>query len=143
MYSLTAKCRRDLLETQEIGLNTCPKLIQTYLSDIMQHVPNPSSLHVAMFRNPLTRPLVAPGIPASMFQRPLFLKKRFNDILVIATGSSEGAAGDDTSRPFEIPTDIDVEFEVIKHTQEEKDKLLEESRKLREELKDKHIRHHR
>ena len=109
----------------------------------MQHVPNPISLHVAMFRNPLTRPLVAPGIPASMFQRPLFLKERFNDILVIATSSSEGAARDDNAQPFEIPTDIDVEFEVVKHTQEEKVKLLEESTKLREELKNKHIRHHR
>ena len=92
-----------------------------------------------MFRNPLTRPLVAPDILASMFQRPLFLKQRFNDILVIATGSSEGAARDDYSQPFEIPTDIDVEFEVVKHTQEEKVKLLEESTKLREVPKNKHI----
>ena len=117
--------------------------MQVYLPDILKHMPNPQSLHIAMYRNPLARPLVAPGIPSSMFRRPLFLKKTFTDVLVIATGSSDGSEETDNQKPFEIPTDIDVEFHVIKHTAEEKEKLIIDSRKLKEKLKEKDIRHHR
>ena len=124
-------------------MSTHPHSIQVYLPDIIKHIPNPCSLHVAMFRDPLTRPLVAPGIPASMFQRTLYLKKSFTDILVIATGSSQGAEDEQNCQPFEIPTDIDVEFEVIKHAPEEKDKLVEQSRKLKLQLNESDIRHHR
>lgn len=83
----------------------------------------------------------------------MYLKKRYTDILLIATGclgaGGEGAeagaagSGESYSQPFEIPTDIDVEFEVIKLTQEEKEKLSEKSTLLKDKLKDKDVRHHR
>lgn len=116
--------------------------MQLYLPDIMKHIPDPCPLHVAMYRDPLGRPLIAPGIPSSMFRRPMYLKKRFTDILLIATGCSGGDDAED-NLPFEIPTDIDVEFEVIKLSKEEREKLNEESKQLVEKLKDKDIRHHR
>ena len=139
MYSLTAKCYRDLPETQEVHFRTTPNCLQLYLPEIFKHLPDSCPLHVAMYRNPLARPLIAPGIPASMFRRVLYLKKKFTDILLIATGCSDGSQDE----PFEIPTDIDVEFEVVKLSKEEKEKLVEDSRKLKEKLKDKEIRHHR
>ena len=124
-------------------MTTNPSFMQVYLPDIMKHVPNPHSLHISMYRNPLTRPLVAPGIPSSMFRRPLYLKKNFTDVLVIATGSSEGAEDSENQQPFEVPTDIDVEFQVIKHSADEKEQMIEQTRKLKEKLKEKDIRHHR
>lgn len=142
VYSITAKCHRDLLETQEINFKTTPSFMQQYLPDILKHISDPCPLHVAMYRNPLGRPLVAPGIPSSMFRRPMYLKKRYTDILLIATGCSGDGSGED-SQPFEIPTDIDVDFEVIKLSPEEKEKLKEESQVLKEKLKDKDVRHHR
>lgn len=123
--------------------------MQTYLPDLLKHIPDPVPLHVAMFRNPLSRPLVAPGIPTTMFGRCMYLRKRFTDILLIATGcSSEGGSGEgesseDVGQPFEIPMDIDVDFEVIKLSEEEKAKLNDKSKKLRERLNDKDVRHHR
>ena len=144
VYSLTAKCHRDLPETQEINFRTTPSALQLYLPDIFKHFTEPCPLHVAMYRNPLDRPLVAPGIPGSMFRRILYLKKHFTDILLIATGCSGGEdAFGSQDEPFEIPTDIDVEFEVIKMSKVQKEKLAEESRALKEKLKDKEVRHHR
>jgi hypothetical protein len=138
---LTAKCHRDLPETTEIKFHTTPSLLQLYLSELLEHIPDLCPLHVAMYRNPLGRPLVAPGIPSTMFRRPMYLKKCYTDILFIATGCSEENGKDEV---FEIPTDIDVEFEVIKCSLEEKEKLREESKKLKEKLnKIKNIRHHR
>ena len=142
VYSITAKCYRDLPETQEINFKTTPSFMQQYLPDILKYIQNPCPLHVAMYRNPLGRPLVAPGIPSTMFRRPLYLKKRYTDILLIATGCS-GDGGTEDSQPFEIPTDIDVDFEVIKLSPEEKEELKEESHALLEKLKDKDVRHHR
>lgn len=142
VYSITAKCHRDLPETQEVKFKTIPSFMQLYLPDILKHVPNPCPLHVAMYRNPLGRPLIAPGIPSSMFRRPLYLKKRFTDILLVATGRSEGLEKEE-SVPFEIPTDIDVEYEVVKLSHEDKEKLIRESKELKEKLKDKDIKHHR
>lgn len=79
-----------------------------------------------------------------MFRRPLYLKKRFTDILLVATGNINSETGEqDHTYPFEIPTDIDVEFEVIKHSQEEKDKIIANSKKLKEKLTDRDIRHYR
>ena len=64
------------------------------------------------------------------------------DILLIATGCSETEG---EAEAFEIPTDIDVEFEVIKCSPEERERLGEESRKLQEKLTkaNKNIRYHR
>lgn len=144
VYSLTAKCQRDLPETQEVDFHTTPSLMQLFLPDILKHVPDPCPMHVAMYRNPLGRPLVAPGIPSSMFRRPMYLKKRYTDILLIATGCSEGERGEGSAEVFEIPTDIDVEFQVIKCSPEEKERLREESKKLKEKLGNaKNVRHHR
>ena len=141
MYSLTAKCERDIPETQEINFNTRPNFMQLYLPEIMKHIPDPVPLYVAMYRNPLDRPLIAPGIPSSMFRRPLYMKKKFSDVLLIATGvSSEGTQCDQV---FEVPTDIDVEFEVVKQSAKDREKMVESSRKLREKIKDKDVRHHR
>lgn len=115
--------------------------MQLYLPDILKHVANPCPLHVAMYRNPLARPLIAPGIPNSMFRRPMYLKNRYTDILLIASGCT---TGDGAEQAFEIPTDIDVEFEVIKCSQDEKEKLKEESKRLKEKLGGaKNIRYHR
>lgn len=63
----------------------------------------------------------------------------------MATGcsSSEEASGTDENQLFEIPTDIDVEFDVIKMSVEEREKLVEESRQLKESIKEKNIKHHR
>lgn len=143
MYSLTAKCTKDLVETMEINLFTKPSLLQTYLPDILKHIPDPIPLHVAMYRNPLARPLIAPGIPTTMFRRSMYLKKRFTDILLIATGCSGEEGSDEDSQPFEIPIDIDVDFEVIKLSEEEREEMSTESKKIREKLQDKDIRHHR
>ena len=106
-----------------------------------------------MFRNSLDRPLVAAGIPSNMFGRCMYLKKRFTDILLIATGCSgegeegggkgNGGSSDEMSNPFEIPMNIDVDFEVIKLSEEEQTKMKEDSDKLREKLRDRDIRSHR
>ena len=71
------------------------------------------------------------------------MKKSFTDVLVIATGSSPGSEQEANQVPFEIPTDIDVEFNVIKHPPEEKEVMIEQSRKMRTKLTEKDIRHHR
>ncbi len=123
---------------------TCPSLLQLYLPDILKHVPNPYPYSIALYRNPLERPLIAPGIPSGMFRRMLYFKKRYMDILLIATGRSDGKSEDSCdNQPYEIPTDIDVDFEVIKLSETEREKLIMESRKLREGLLEKDIRPHR
>jgi len=71
------------------------------------------------------------------------MKKSFTDVLVIATGASPGSEHEENQVPFEIPTDIDVEFNVVRHTPEEKELMIEQSRKMRAKLTEKDIRHHR